>query len=703
VPVNDAPTRPLGTLGPGTINGWADALTDMSEHVPDLQYPWSLQVLSKMRLDPTLASIIQAYVRPITAAPWAVDPSGADEGHARAVADSLGLPLVGEKQPPGDARRRGVQWRTHIQLAASGMLTWGHMPFAPWYRVESGRAVLAGLPERMPQSLTGMDINESTGDLTGIRQMPFTHGDSVADEVKIPARDLVFYCHDREGSAWFGRPMLRPAYAPWLLKQDTLRVHATTLRRFGAGTPTVQTQPGFTPTAAEHAAAQAVAAGLRVGESAGAALGPGFLLRILGIEGSIPDALPFLRYLDEQMARMSLASVMDLGATPNGSRALGAEFGDLLTLALNGVGQLMASTATKLAVDMTDYNVGADAPSPAIVVGDVGSNPAEMATAIADLVSKGGLTMDAGLEGFVRDGLRLPPKPVDITTEPTDQASIDALLNDPAADDRLTASAHVHATAGDVPLDARYRPLTEVEAKAGLDPATIDDLTDTATADAVTAWGPVQAAWVAEAMTAVTAAVEAGDLTGLATWVPDRAAAQAVILTAMEAGAAAGVTTARQELTAQGVTPPPAEPDGAALEAAAVALAVVLAGGFAASTLRSAGRFFRPGTPPRDVAVAVVSDLEALSGAYVEGQLGGAVQTGLTEGRTAVQAAAPAVSVTWVHSAVRDRSTCLACSANDGHLYPSLVQARTDFPMGGYALCQGRERCRCVIFMRAGV
>ncbi len=701
--VADAPTRALGTLGPGTYRGWADALADAAEHIPDLRYPWSREIFTKMRLDPTLTSILAAYVRPIVAAPWQVDPAGASEAHARAVADSLGLPLIGERQKPGSPRRRGVQWRTHIQLAAAGVLTWGHMPFAPWYDVTSGRAVLAGLPERMPQSLTGIDVDESTGDLVGVRQQPSKNGLASIEEVKIPAKDLIYYVHDREGSAWWGRSMLRSAYAPWLLKQDTLRVHATTLRRFGAGTPVMEPVAGYTPTRAETEAAQVVASNVRVGDYGGAVT-PGFSLRIKGIEGSIPDALPFLRYLDEQMARMSLASVLDLGSTPNGSRALGAEFGDLLALALNGIGQSLAGTANKLCVDLTDYNEGEQAPSPCLVVGDVGANPAELASSIADLVSKGGLTMDDGLEDFVRDGLRLPSKVKPVTTEPVGPAGtekesdgIPADMQGDSKDGQTLAASSRYRTV--TAKDGGYRALTDIEAKAGLDPKTIDELTDAAVADAVERWAPIGADWIRQVVEAVQAAAEAGDLASLATWLPDLTDAQAAIIATIADGAAAGAETAADELESQGTPAMAPAITGSDYTAPARALAALIASGLASAALSSATRWGAGDATSATVAGHVRTDLEALSGAYITDRMGAAVQQGLGAGRAAVLEAAPP-HARFYASAVRDKSTCAACQANDGREYASLDEGLVDFPAGGYALCLGQSRCRCMLFVR---
>jgi hypothetical protein len=52
--------------------------------------------------------------------------------------------------------------------------------------------------------------------------------------------------------------------------------------------------------------------------------------------GSVPDAIAFVSYLDQQMSTMALAGLIDLGNTDNGSRALGDTFLDLFLLSLAG-------------------------------------------------------------------------------------------------------------------------------------------------------------------------------------------------------------------------------------------------------------------------------------------------------------------------------------------------------------------------------
>jgi phage gp29-like protein len=193
----------------------------------------------------------------------------------------------------------------------------------------------------------------------------------------------VAYVHDREGGSWVGRSLLRPAYKHWLLKDRLLRVQAQTIDRNGMGIPVYEGAEG------EESLAKlvlAMARGYRSGESAGAAIPYGAHLRLLGVEGSVPDAKPAIRYHDEQIARAVLAHFLNLG-TQTGSWALGSTFADFFTLSLQTLAQQLADVATQHIVeDLVDVNYGESEPAPRIVFEEIGSRQAATAQAIKLLV-----------------------------------------------------------------------------------------------------------------------------------------------------------------------------------------------------------------------------------------------------------------------------------------------------------------------------
>lgn len=691
----DAPTREIGRLGDGSQhNAWT---MDVLEHVPDLQYPLSVKTYARMRHDPTLRSILAAYALPILRASWHVEARGASEGITRVVADSLGLPVLGDTAAGADEAAittRAVRWTDHLRLAL-GSLTFGHMGFEPVYTLDGGTAYLAGLPERLPYALTSIEVDDR-GDLTGVKQAR-----AQGKDVLIPADRLLWYVHDREGAAWHGTSMLRPCFGSWLFKQDGLRGQATTLRRFGSGVPVAEPLPGTNPTPAQIAEAQRMVSSIRVGDGAGA-VPVGFTLRIKGVEGTVPDHMPFLRYLDEQMARAALTSVMDLGSTTNGSRALGEVFVDLLSDALQAVAEEIAVTASQIARRLTDFNEGDAASAPVIRVGDVGSSRQVLAQTVSGLVQAGALSMDDALEAWVRDSFDLPARSAPRPTPPTVgqlPAPVAPTADEaPAPAPALVPVAAANRAAGTVAVSTSWpyrRQPTAVEAKSGMDPVALDVSAATLLADVLGQWPGIAAAHRAELEDAVRAAVDSGDLTRLADLTVDPSAAVPVLLAALEAAYSVGADSAAAEAAAQGVQAPDVQADAAQLAAVATVTAGLMARGLASAAGREALRRAGAGATGTEVAGAVRAHLESLSLTFVRDQVGGLIADGMNTGRADVFAAGP--PATFYGSEVRDGNTCPRCVEVDGARFDSLDAARAAYATGGYVDCDGGLRCRGVI------
>lgn len=385
-----------------------------SEATPELRWPLSVDVFERMpRQDAQIASIMRAITLPIIRTGWRLDPNGARDEVVQLIADDLRLPILGAD---GDAasvtpRARGrFAWIEHVRMALN-MFQYGHMFFEQVYRIdEQGRARLVKLPPRYPRSIAKINV-ERDGSLSSIEQhsVGYTGGKlgTVAGK-PIPARQLVVYLHNRESGDWIGGSVLRPAYKNWLIKDRLLRVQAQTIERNGMGVPVYQ--------AAERDTEDDMQKGLdmasdyRAGDSSAAALPYGAKLRLLGVEGSLPDAGPAIRYHDEQMARAVLAHFLNLG-TQTGSWALGSTFADFFVMSLQSGAQLVADTANQHIVeDIVDLNWGMDEPAPRIVFDEIGSRHDATAEAMSLLLNAGAVIPDRRLEQALRTQFGLPPK-----------------------------------------------------------------------------------------------------------------------------------------------------------------------------------------------------------------------------------------------------------------------------------------------------
>jgi predicted ABC-type ATPase len=405
--VGQAPTRDIGTpdlvwgqYGTGLLS------SDWWETSPDLIWPQSNTTYAKMRHDPQLKAVMQAYTLPIMRATWAVEPAGCRDEVVQLVADDLGLPILGADTEPGPARRRGVIWQRHLRIALQNLI-YGHMPFELRYRIDStnpGGCHLDHLGERLPHTIANIVLNH---DCT------IDHITQNSQGSPIPANRLLWYVTEQSGANWAGNSMLRPAYGAWLIKHEMWRVHGTSIRRFGMGVPYVEAPPGAT--AAQVAQARDMASAMRAGEQSGAGVPQGFRPMLMGLTGSVPDAMEFIRYLDQAMAKMALAGLIELGQTETGSRALGETFLDLFLLSLQAVADEVATTATSgqdgmpgAVVDLVTQNWGEDEAAPRLVCTDVGENYQVTAEALSTLVTAKALTPDAALEDWIRKTWRLP-------------------------------------------------------------------------------------------------------------------------------------------------------------------------------------------------------------------------------------------------------------------------------------------------------
>ncbi len=393
----------------GSSDGWP---FDPSEWAPELQWPWNIQVYDRMRrTDAGVGGVLRAVTLPIRRTQWRIDPNGARPEVVQQVSQDCGVAVVGDDTPTPSGRVRGkFSFSEHIRLACL-YLVYGHMPFEQVYRYDEDANLmhLAKLAPRMPVTIAKIHVDRA-GDLLGIDQYPSGVMGDIGVYDKIPVSRLAYYCHDREAGAWQGQSILRSAYKHWLIKDRLIKTSAVSVERNGMGVPIVeQTQPNATP--AQIAAANALAQSYRVGESAGGATPYGFRLRLVGVEGHIPDPLPLINYHDQQTATMMLAQFLELGRTAHGSRALGASFIDFFLLALQAFADDLADTFTcDVIEDLVDVNWGTDEQAPKLTAGVIGEDNSLTAESLAALVNAEVIEMDDDLEAFVRDEYKMPVK-----------------------------------------------------------------------------------------------------------------------------------------------------------------------------------------------------------------------------------------------------------------------------------------------------
>lgn len=425
------------------------------ETTPELIWPQSVQVYDEMRRqDAQVASVLRAVTLPVRRTPWRIDPHGARDEVVELVAADLNLPIVGEDVPHRVGRGLGGQatkpaarlrdrfsWPEHLREALL-MLVFGHSYFEMVYRVDkdANRAHLHKLAPRPARTIQRVDVADDGGLIAIVQYSSRTS----TVQTPIPVNRLVAYVHDREGGNWLGTSLLRPAYKHWLIKDRLLRVQAQTIERNGMGIPLYKGQENAS--AADLEEGKVMATLWRAGEAAGSAVPFGADLVLRGVEGTLPDANPAIRYHDEQIARAVLAHFLNLG-TQTGSWALGTTFADFFTLSLQTLAQQVADTATMHVIeDLVDANWGEDEPAPRLVFDEIGSRQAATAQALKSLIDAGAIQLDATLEEVLRQQYGLPPRDPETAKAAEDEA-VDADAMGAAIDDFLGGNGRVTAAA----------------------------------------------------------------------------------------------------------------------------------------------------------------------------------------------------------------------------------------------------------------
>lgn len=677
------------TSTPTTMRGylddqlsWGSLVADMNDTVPDCLWPSSNETYRQMRRHPQLAAVLGAYGLPIRRAAWALNPIGCRDEVVKLVADDLGLPVAGQDTPSA-ARVRGISWSEHLRLALL-TLPFGHSGFEMLAEIRDDRARLVELSERLPPTIGEIHVDK-VGRFAGVTQLMYTGKRAP----QLRAEHLVWYTREREGAAWWGQSLLRPAYPAWLLSREMLRVTATGHRRFSVGVPTGEWDAGINPTPEAHAKLQQAMSSARVGETGGMALPPGAHMKLVGLTGSVPDTLAFIRYLDQSMAGMALAGFLNLGTTETGSRALAGEFIDLFLLAIQADADSIADTATRqAAARIVEWNWGLDEPVPAVQVADVGTKHEVTAEALNLLLNSGALHEDPALEAHVRRQFKLPER----TDMPLPATSVRGDTIAAANRPRARASKRKEPAPGQLALPiaaAGTEPLPNYEQ--------IQQDWDTARQELLDQWPDNADDLTAELAAAAAVLVAAGALAGLGSLTVQTATVAAItgfLGSAMLPVAVAAAGYAAAEAAASGRTSPRPPDVTAQIDALAAVFAGQVTAGYAQATSRRA--VIADGAAGE---AAVDADLRTYldeisrsrSGIAADA-FGAALTAAQNTGRSAVFS--QLTGVVFVADEHLDAAACGPCRDADGTEYPTWADAKSAYPLVGNATCLGGTRCR---------
>lgn len=678
-----ATTVPASLRGYVSDFRYGDILDELVADLPvDLYWPNSVATYSSMRRESHINAGLNGYTLQLRRAQWQLDGRGCRPQVVNQVAEDMGL-LVAGRDAGGAARVRGVSWHEHLRSALLS-LTFGHQGFELGADTSSGSARLVTLAERPPHTIRQIYTDPRTGAFLGVDQTRAAK----AKGPQIKADRMAWYCHEREAASWAGVSVLRSIWPAYVVKREMLKVHAQANRRWGMGIPVMEALPGTAPTPAQMSEAMQMASAARAGEQAGAASPPNFAMRILGITGSVPDTLGFLRFLNQEISSGLLMPHMDLGSSANGSRALGESFTDSWLLALGSIGAEICDVATRqIAARIVEWNFGPDEPVPSVVVSGIGAKRDVTAESLKLLLDAGALAADPALEAWVRREYRLPER---------EQAAPSAPIVPPTPAPEASARprAKRRQAKGQLPL---FNAADDPEP----DHAAIQEQWEQAKADLLAQWPEAAQSMVDELAAQAEAAVEEEDLGLLGSLAVSAGVIAAVSLLIGDAGvglaveAAAGVVA---EAAAQGVTVvAPDAPGANRVRQTADAIAAVVAAGYASGAARAALQI--AGADPATVRAAVeahLSELGTSTNGIVGDNMGALLSAAQNAGRLAVLEVAP--DATYAAVEANDKNRCKACADVSGKTFATLAEAVESYPSAGFKDCAGGLRCRGFIF-----
>ncbi len=671
------PTSEIGSVLPERqfpgglgIPGWTVfEAQQASVPVKALRWPKIVRTAEDMRRDGQVQGLFASVFLPIRHMDWYVDPNGTTGTMAQEIAEDLGLPLMGE--PAGDSEDGpGIEFDDHLRLALLALI-FGHQYFEESGEIEGAgdamRYRLRKLAQRPQSTISRINVAPS-GDLISIKQ----YGSLPAPE--IPADRLLPYVWDREGGNWAGRPLIFGIYRHWLLKDELIRGDAVMHRRFSGIPVTEQTVPGVLDDSAHKAGAE-MAQRVRSGDTSGLSMPYGMKLRLLGVEGAIPDAIKSVEYHDRQMARAFMQMFAELGNTAHGSRALGITLVDHYALGVLAVAKWYRKSLMLLVKRIIERNYG-----PVDRVPKIGfrqdDNEDYTPEQLAVLIDAGAIIVDDDTEAELRARGNLAPR------NPEQEGRIPPAEQPPVVT-QPSARARQRPAASAATPDPSTESQTDFEAL------------QTSYQDALTqlehTWSGVQAAQITELVEQVSGASSIADLASIA---PNVAGA-ALIAKVLHDVLAHGAQTALDEASAQGATleQPDLSDAEATLTGASDAVAALLARTLGESAASKAIAVADGGLTYPEVAEQVQEHLEGLAGATPSYELAGLVSRAQNEGRFTAMEGAPD-GTSFYSSELNDVNTCAKCEHEDGKKFDTMAALRLDYPAGGYIECEGGNRCR---------
>jgi hypothetical protein len=356
---SDGPTQELGYVIPdaGFLPGWAQLAADDLEDNQLLLFPENIRAYTKMmKTDSQIQGLSNGCLWPIFRMRFYLDKNNCNDKTVTQVSEDFNLPvgkldiLNGEEDTfPIKRTQNRFKFLEHLSDALQAVMLGVTIFEQSGFIGEDERYHLTHLRNRPATTIAEAKVNKD-GMVEWIKQ----HG---YREPNLDIDRLVLYSFQKRGGNWTGQSMLRACYGPWLLKDRAMRIGVMNLQRAGVGTPVIEAHQGASD--AEIMVLNRMAENWKGGDRSGGAVPFGAKVRLVGVEGSQPDSIGFVKLMNEEMARAFLQMFMQLGQSSSGSRALGSAFIDWHKMTLEYIANWFCDIFNEHVIeDIVEWNDG---------------------------------------------------------------------------------------------------------------------------------------------------------------------------------------------------------------------------------------------------------------------------------------------------------------------------------------------------------
>jgi len=345
----------FGTSGIEFFNGFVNDPSEYKGTFRDLRT--ALREYEKIRRsDPTTAACLGAIELMVGGAEWTVKPPKDPNAVEQDAAEHGQRVLFSFPSAP---------W-SHTIHHVSGTMSWAGFAIleAVYALDDDGRVVVRRFAPRLPHSISKWNWNDADGRLDSIEQDVM--GPNGRAPKPIPRDHLIHFILLPWGDDPRGLSPMRPVYKPGWLKGEYERIDGVAYERQGVGIPEATVPDNAQADTIREA--ESICQSVRANEQ-------GFIVHKESIKFNMVDMKSegtkdcdaAIRRCDEQIARAFQAAVLMLGTTASGSRALGAELGEMFLLSIEAHHKAIADPLNALLARLTLWNFGPGVRPPTLI------------------------------------------------------------------------------------------------------------------------------------------------------------------------------------------------------------------------------------------------------------------------------------------------------------------------------------------------